>query len=201
MINLNTDIINYISSFIQLGQNGILNLVSKKYKNPELKILLDKIIVDDNLKIWYCKTYKFDLNLIDCNWSSKKGLLNCLIYSMKINKPCNVWTCTWAAYYGNLNCLKYLYNQGIRGNIWTSFKCVEKGNLDCLIFLHKNNCFMNEYTCYKSVDFNQIHCLKFLLDNLNNLNYYNIKKIKTIAINNKRTEIINYILERYKNYF
>lgn len=197
MLQLNTDIIDYLSDFILQGQNGILNCISKKYKNKKLKILLEKIIIDSNLTKWYCKTYNFNLKNINCNWAAKKGYLNCLKYTININKKLvSSRTCTWAAHFGNLNCLEYLYNLKVKGDLWTGFKCAQYDNLECLEFLYRNKCPMDKYTCFKAAQFGNLNCLIFLL-NIINLNYINLNLLKNIAYKNKKYNISNYLKLNY----
>ena len=69
-------LIHIIGSYLGNGENGILNLLSKKYYNKNYKLHINGFILNDKMRHWYCKNFKFDMNIIDCNWAVKNGNLN-----------------------------------------------------------------------------------------------------------------------------
>ena len=105
-------LIHIIGSYLEYGENGILNLLSKKYYNKNNKLHINGFILNDYIKEWYCKNFKFNISIIDCKWAVKNGHLNCLKYAHENGCPWDKETCYWAAKYGRLNTLKYAYENG-----------------------------------------------------------------------------------------
>ena len=102
--------INIIGSYLDKGESGILNLLSKKYYNPKFKLNINGFIFNDKMREWFCKNFNFNLNIVKYKWSVKRGYLNCLKYAHQNGNHWNKKVCYYAAQYGNLNCLKELKN-------------------------------------------------------------------------------------------
>ena len=84
-------LIHIIGSYLENGENGILNLLSKKYYNKNYKLHINGFILNDYMKEWYCKNFKFNLKIINCYWAAKNGHLNCLKYAHENGCPWNQW--------------------------------------------------------------------------------------------------------------
>ena len=84
-------IINIIGSYLQDGENGILNLLSNKYYNKNFKLNINGFILNNKMKQWFCKNFKFDISIVNCYLAAKNGYLNCLKYAHENG-------CTWSEY-------------------------------------------------------------------------------------------------------
>ena len=74
-------LIHIIGSFLENGESGILNLLNKKYYNKNYKLHINGFILNNKMKQWFCKYFKFDIKIVTCNWAADNGHLNCLKYA------------------------------------------------------------------------------------------------------------------------
>ena len=142
-------LIHIIGSYLEYGENGILNLLSYKYYNKNNKLHINGFILNKKMREWFCKNFIFDIKIVTCYWAIKKGYLNCLKYAHKKNGWVNKSTCNIAANYGHLNCLKYAHENGCPWNEDTCIEAAYNDNLDCLKYAHENGCPWDKFKLFK----------------------------------------------------
>ena len=137
-------LIHIIGSYLEDGENGILNLLSKKYYNKKYKLHINGFILNKKMREWYCINYKFCINIINSIWAAKNGYLNCLKYAYKNGCPFDMMISECAASNGYLNCLKYLHENKCPWDMWTCLFAALEGHLNCLKYAHENGCPYNK---------------------------------------------------------
>ena len=166
-------LINIIGSYLEYGEDGILNLLSYKYYNKNYKLHINAFILNDKMKEWYSIYCEFDLKIILYKWAAKYGYLNCMKYLHKYGYP-------WYPYkyevlYDNLSTsyLKYEYKNGCPWDKKTCEYAVQYGHLDCLKYAHENGCPWDEKTCFHAALNGNLNCLKYAHENKcpYNINY------------------------------
>ena len=177
-------LIHIIGSYLDKGENGLLNLLSSKYYNQKYKLNINAFIFNKKMRNWFCSNFHFDIKIVNCHWSAKKGYFDCLKYahnfvinscSLPFGKQCvkcpcdhtpwNEWTCRYAAKNGHLDCLKYAYENGWPWNIYTSNFAAKNGHLDCLKYARENGCPWDKYTCSNAALNGHLNCLKYAREN------------------------------------
>ena len=176
-------LIHIIGSYLEYGENGILNLLSYKYYNKNNKLHINGFILNKKMREWFCEKFKFDISIVNYNWAAANGHLNCLKYAHKNQHRyiCSDRVCSLAAKYGNLNCLKYLHENGYPWDKWTCHGAAHNGHLNCLKYAHENGCPWDEETCRLAALNGHLNILKYLHENGCP---YNIKNLLLLEYNN-----------------
>ena len=65
-----------------------------------------QFILNYKMREWYCKNFKFDMNIINCIWGAKNGYLNCLKYAHENGCPWDKYI--YLSYCTNSNCIEYI---------------------------------------------------------------------------------------------
>jgi len=88
----------------------------------------------------------FNKNVKVCDWTARKGYLDCMRYAHEHGCPWDVWTCSYAARNGHLSCLQYAHDHGCPWNEWTCSYAAENGHLSCLQYARDHGCPWNDVT-------------------------------------------------------
>ena len=83
-------LIHIIGSYLEYGENGILNLLSNKYYNKNYKLHINAFILNKKMSQWYCINFKFYISKVDCESAATYGHLNCLKYAHENGCPYSI---------------------------------------------------------------------------------------------------------------
>lgn len=128
-----------------------------------------------------------------CNFASKNGYLDMLIYAHKMECYWNKHTFMFAIFGGHLDCVKYLHENRCPKHDLSCEIAVKYGRLDILKFLHENGFKWNEIIY--SYDYDCEECNNFPCEFLKD--YYGEKNhcISILAISSGKLEIVKYLFE------
>ena len=174
-------LLNIIASYLDYGEDGILNLLCKQIYNSSWKLNINGFILNEKMFEWFnnnfiynnsyyinknkCVKYKLNKNII---WAIDNNYYNYIKY-LVIKYPTvtqNIFGMIYAVQTNNFKYIKLFTENNFRKSSWFFALATRNNNLKIVKYLHENNYPWSQCTFNEAIKHNKNNkIVKYLYDN------------------------------------